>query len=97
LSRSRRAVWTRAAPVPLFEYGKSPPASTLVYVCRVALPGWLIEIEAVATVDGQIPVISSQRVREVRPEKLLEAVQGSLSWDTGCFWLHRDDELRMQR
>ncbi len=31
---------------------ESPPASTLVYVSRLARPGWLIEIEAVAAVDG---------------------------------------------
>jgi len=29
-----------------------PPASTLVTVVRLARPGWLIEIEAVAVVDG---------------------------------------------
>jgi len=29
-----------------------PPASTLVVVSRLARPGWLIEIEAVAVVDG---------------------------------------------
>ena len=29
-----------------------PPASTLVYVSRLAQPGWLIEIEAVAAIDG---------------------------------------------
>jgi enamine deaminase RidA (YjgF/YER057c/UK114 family) len=28
-----------------------PPASTLVFVSRLARPGWLIEIEAVATID----------------------------------------------
>lgn len=31
---------------------ESPPASTLVYVSRLARPGWLIEIEAIAAVDG---------------------------------------------
>jgi enamine deaminase RidA (YjgF/YER057c/UK114 family) len=31
---------------------ESPPASTLVVVSRLARPGWLIEIEAVAAVDG---------------------------------------------
>ena len=31
---------------------KAPPASTLVYVSRLARPGWLIEIEAVAAIDG---------------------------------------------
>jgi enamine deaminase RidA (YjgF/YER057c/UK114 family) len=29
-----------------------PPASTLVVVSRLARPGWLIEIEAVAAIDG---------------------------------------------
>ncbi|HET7884968.1 MAG TPA: RidA family protein [Bradyrhizobium sp.] len=29
----------------------SPPASTLVVVSRLARPGWLVEIEAVAVVD----------------------------------------------
>jgi enamine deaminase RidA (YjgF/YER057c/UK114 family) len=28
------------------------PASTLVVVSRLARPGWLIEIEAVAAIDG---------------------------------------------
>jgi len=28
-----------------------PPASTLVVVSRLASPGWLIEIEAVAALD----------------------------------------------
>jgi enamine deaminase RidA (YjgF/YER057c/UK114 family) len=28
-----------------------PPASTLVFVSRLARPGWLIEIEAVAAID----------------------------------------------
>src|SRR5512140_2407711 len=28
-----------------------PPASTLVYVSRLAQPGWLIEVEAVAALD----------------------------------------------
>ena len=31
---------------------QSPPASTLVVVTRLARPGWLVEIEAVAVVDG---------------------------------------------
>ncbi len=31
---------------------KTPPASTLVVVTRLARPGWLIEIEAVAAIDG---------------------------------------------
>jgi enamine deaminase RidA (YjgF/YER057c/UK114 family) len=31
---------------------ESPPASTLVFVTRLARPGWLVEIEAVAAVDG---------------------------------------------
>lgn len=31
---------------------QSPPASTLVTVVRLARPGWLVEIEAVAVVDG---------------------------------------------
>jgi enamine deaminase RidA (YjgF/YER057c/UK114 family) len=30
----------------------SPPASTLVFVGRLARPGWLIEIEAVAAIDA---------------------------------------------
>jgi enamine deaminase RidA (YjgF/YER057c/UK114 family) len=29
-----------------------PPASTLVFVTRLARPGWLIEIEAVAAIDA---------------------------------------------
>jgi len=29
----------------------TPPASTLVYVSRLAQPGWLIEIEVVAAID----------------------------------------------
>jgi enamine deaminase RidA (YjgF/YER057c/UK114 family) len=29
-----------------------PPASTLVFVSRLARPGWLVEIEAVASIDG---------------------------------------------
>jgi enamine deaminase RidA (YjgF/YER057c/UK114 family) len=28
-----------------------PPASTLVVVSRLARPGWLVEIEAVAAID----------------------------------------------
>ncbi|MBV9563855.1 MAG: RidA family protein [Bradyrhizobium sp.] len=31
---------------------EKPPASTLVVVSRLARPGWLIEIEAVAALDG---------------------------------------------
>ena len=31
---------------------ENPPASTLVVVSRLARPGWLIEIEAVAAIDG---------------------------------------------
>jgi len=31
---------------------QAPPASTLVVVTRLARPGWLVEIEAVAVVDG---------------------------------------------
>lgn len=31
---------------------EKPPASTLVVVSRLARPGWLIEIEAVAAIDG---------------------------------------------
>jgi enamine deaminase RidA (YjgF/YER057c/UK114 family) len=31
---------------------KNPPASTLVYVSRLAQPGWLVEIEAVAAIDA---------------------------------------------
>ncbi|WP_371126138.1 RidA family protein [Bradyrhizobium sp.] len=30
---------------------KTPPASTLVVVTRLARPGWLIEIEAIAALD----------------------------------------------
>ena len=30
----------------------TPPASTLVFVTRLARPGWLIEIEAIAAIDG---------------------------------------------
>ena len=30
---------------------QTPPASTLVVVTRLARPGWLIEIEAVAALD----------------------------------------------
>jgi enamine deaminase RidA (YjgF/YER057c/UK114 family) len=29
-----------------------PPASTFFFVSRLMRPGWLIEIEAVAAVDG---------------------------------------------
>jgi enamine deaminase RidA (YjgF/YER057c/UK114 family) len=29
-----------------------PPASTLVFVSRLARPGWLVEIEAVAEIEG---------------------------------------------
>jgi enamine deaminase RidA (YjgF/YER057c/UK114 family) len=29
-----------------------PPASTLVFVTRLARPGWLIEIEAIAAIDA---------------------------------------------
>ena len=38
------------ARAPFF-VGKTPPASTLVGVAALALPEWLIEIEAVAVVD----------------------------------------------
>lgn len=31
---------------------EKPPASTLVVVSRLARPGWLIEIEAVAAIEG---------------------------------------------
>ncbi len=31
---------------------ENPPASTLVVVTRLARPGWLIEIEAVAAIEG---------------------------------------------
>ena len=37
-------------PRPLLNKDK-PPASTLVVVSRLARPGWLIEIEAVAAID----------------------------------------------
>ena len=39
-----------AARTPFFEAGK-PPASTLVGVAALALPDWLVEIEAVAIID----------------------------------------------
>ena len=39
-----------AARTPFFEAGK-PPASTLVGVAALALPDWLVEIEAVAVID----------------------------------------------
>ena len=35
---------------PFFS-GMAPPASTLIGVAALALPGWLVEIEAVAVVD----------------------------------------------
>ena len=38
------------ARAPFFA-GVTPPASTLVGVAALALPGWLVEIEAVAVVD----------------------------------------------
>jgi enamine deaminase RidA (YjgF/YER057c/UK114 family) len=38
------------ARAPFFANG-TPPASTLVGVAALALPGWLVEIEAVAVVD----------------------------------------------
>jgi enamine deaminase RidA (YjgF/YER057c/UK114 family) len=38
------------ARAPFFE-GRTPPASTLVGVAALALPEWLIEIEAIAVVD----------------------------------------------
>jgi len=38
------------ARAPFFA-GATPPASTLVGVAALALPGWLVEIEAVAVVD----------------------------------------------
>ena len=31
--------------------GGTPPASTLVYVSRLAQPGWMIEVEVVAAID----------------------------------------------
>jgi enamine deaminase RidA (YjgF/YER057c/UK114 family) len=31
---------------------ENPPASTLVVVTRLARPGWLVEIEAVAAIEG---------------------------------------------
>jgi enamine deaminase RidA (YjgF/YER057c/UK114 family) len=31
---------------------RQPPASTLLYISRLAQPGWLIEVEAVAAIDG---------------------------------------------
>lgn len=38
------------ARAPFFA-GMTPPASTLVGVAALALPGWLVEIEAIAVVD----------------------------------------------
>lgn len=38
------------ARAPFFA-GRTPPASTLVGVAALALPAWLVEIEAVAVVD----------------------------------------------
>jgi enamine deaminase RidA (YjgF/YER057c/UK114 family) len=38
------------ARAPFFE-GRLPPASTLVGVCTLAMPEWLVEIEAVAVTD----------------------------------------------
>lgn len=39
------------ARAPFFAGGKPPPASTLVGVAALALPEWLVEIEAIAVVD----------------------------------------------
>ena len=50
-SRSGRRAEDARDPRPLRQYGK-PPASTLVFVSRLARPGWLIEIEAVAAIDA---------------------------------------------
>jgi enamine deaminase RidA (YjgF/YER057c/UK114 family) len=44
-----RAVVSKARS-PFFA-GREPPASTLVGVSALALPGWLIEIEAIAVLD----------------------------------------------
>jgi enamine deaminase RidA (YjgF/YER057c/UK114 family) len=38
------------ARVPFFANG-TPPVSTLVGVAALALPGWIVEIEAIAVVD----------------------------------------------
>jgi enamine deaminase RidA (YjgF/YER057c/UK114 family) len=38
------------ARAPFFA-GRTPPASTLVGVTALALPEWLVEIEAIAVVD----------------------------------------------
>ena len=38
------------ARAPFFE-GEMPPASTLVGVAALALPEWLVEIEAIAVTD----------------------------------------------
>ena len=39
-----------AARAPFFA-GRTPPASTLVGVAALALPEWLVEIEAIAVID----------------------------------------------
>ncbi|MGE0064112.1 MAG: RidA family protein, partial [Xanthobacteraceae bacterium] len=38
------------ARAPFFA-GRTPPASTLVGVSALAMPEWLVEIEAIAVVD----------------------------------------------
>lgn len=44
----RTVIGTARAP---FFAGKTPPSSTLVGVSALALPEWLVEIEAVAVID----------------------------------------------
>jgi enamine deaminase RidA (YjgF/YER057c/UK114 family) len=39
------------ARAPFFAEGTPPPASTLVGVSALAMPEWLVEIEAIAVLD----------------------------------------------
>ena len=48
--RPEQRAFIGKARAPFFAAGK-PPASTLVGVAALALPDWLVEIEAVAVVD----------------------------------------------